>query len=184
MSVNGGEPAPQRFAVALMGEDRPGIVADVTGALLRLQCNVEDVATSILRGHFAMMLVFTGGAGLDTATIEAALEPLAQGSQLMFSVWSIAGNIESAQATHVLTVYGRDRAGIVNAVAQTLARLEVNICDMVCRLHDTPEPVYVFTLEIQLPEGVTEEEVKGAVAAATEPLGFSTSLHSVEQSEL
>ena len=131
-----------------------------------------------------MMLVFTGGPDLKTEAVEAALRPLAQGPQLMFSVWSMAGTIESAQATHVLTVYGRDRAGIVHAVAQTLARLKVNICDMVCRLHDTPEPVYVFTLEIQLPEGVTEEVVKSAVAAASEPLGFSTSLHSVEQSEL
>ena len=38
-------------------QDRPGIVAAVSGALLELEGNVEDSQMSILRGHFAVMLL-------------------------------------------------------------------------------------------------------------------------------
>ena len=45
------------FAVIAIGADRPGIVAALTGALFEAGGNLEDVSSSILRGHFAIMLV-------------------------------------------------------------------------------------------------------------------------------
>ena len=38
------------FALAVLGRDRPGIVADVSGRLLDLACNIEDAVTSQLSG--------------------------------------------------------------------------------------------------------------------------------------
>jgi glycine cleavage system transcriptional repressor len=50
-----------RFAVSVFGRDRPGIVAAVTRVLADAGCNLEDTSMTILRGHFAMMLVISGG---------------------------------------------------------------------------------------------------------------------------
>ena len=44
-------------AVTALGADRPGIVAAVTGVLMRHGGNLEDSAMTNLGGHFAMMLV-------------------------------------------------------------------------------------------------------------------------------
>ena len=49
--------AMPEFAVTAIGRDRPGIVAAISGALLELEGNVEDSQMSILRGHFAVMLI-------------------------------------------------------------------------------------------------------------------------------
>ena len=49
-------PMPE-FAVTAIGRDRPGIVAAISGALLELEGNIEDSQMSILRGHFAVMLI-------------------------------------------------------------------------------------------------------------------------------
>ena len=45
------------LSVTVVGQDRPGIVAAVAEALYDLGCNLEDATSTILRGHFSMMLV-------------------------------------------------------------------------------------------------------------------------------
>ena len=53
------------YAVSAVGADRPGIVAAVTGVFLENGCNLEDTSMTILRGHFAMMLVVAAPDGLE-----------------------------------------------------------------------------------------------------------------------
>ena len=47
------------LAVTVIGRDRPGIIADTTGLLADLGANLEDSSMTLLRGHFAMVLVAT-----------------------------------------------------------------------------------------------------------------------------
>ena len=77
----------QIIAVTVLGDDRPGIVADVTTALADLHGNLEDSTMTLLRGHFAMVLLVRTGAG--AASVEAALKPLtARGSLVINAVGS------------------------------------------------------------------------------------------------
>jgi glycine cleavage system transcriptional repressor len=170
-----------RFAVAVMGQDRPGIVAEVTGALLELRCNLADVATSILSGHFAMMMIFAAPAGTRLEGIRAALDPVTATGAIAIGAWEVTGSMESVQATHVASVYGPDRPGIVHAVAETLAGLGVNICDMVCRTHDDPAATYTLTVEVRVPDEVSPERVGAALRAAAGALGFDSSLRPLDE---
>ncbi len=173
----------KRYAVALLGQDRPGIVASLTQVLLDLGCNVEDVSTSILRGHFAIMLIAAGSESLDLDQVRVALDRLDQDSGFTTAVWEVTGDLTSNAATHVLTVYGPDQAGIVHAVAAVAGKMGANISDMTCRLHDQPEPTYVLTAELQLPDEVSEDQFAAAITPAVEALGFRSSLRSVEAAE-
>ena len=44
-------------AVTVLGDDRPGIVSEVSSALADLGCNLEDSTMTLLRGHFAMVVL-------------------------------------------------------------------------------------------------------------------------------
>jgi glycine cleavage system transcriptional repressor len=173
----------QRYAIAVFGEDRPGIVADASAALLTLDANLEDVSTSILRGHFALMLIVATEDEIDRAQIEAAMRPLRAGG-LALGVWEVSGPLQSVEATHVLTVYGPDRTGIVHAVSRALADLGVNISDMVCRLHEGVPPVYVVTTEVALADDLEPARVEEMVRDAVEAAGLEMSLRPLERSEL
>jgi glycine cleavage system transcriptional repressor len=166
-----------------MGQDRPGIVAAVSGALLTLGCNVEDVATSILRGHFAMMLVFAGPSGLDLSRVEAALKPLADSGDIAVTAWNVKGSLVNARATHVVSAYGPDRPGIVHAIAAALADARVNICDMACRLYEGDPPVYAVTVEVEVPEG-TEAALTRRLASVAEAMSLEVSMRPLEEVEL
>ncbi|MGE5762899.1 MAG: ACT domain-containing protein, partial [Mycobacterium leprae] len=63
------------LAVTVIGPDRPGIITAVTGALAGLGGNLEDSTMTLLRGHFAMMLLAACAA--DPAEVESALAPVA-----------------------------------------------------------------------------------------------------------
>lgn len=154
------------FAITAIGLDRPGIVAAVTEALFRLDCNIEDSQMTILRGHFAMVLVISAPAKTGEGDLERELEPVREGLDLEAVV---ARRVHDApaqrqSADHVLTVYGADHPGIVAAVTRALADLEVNITDLNTRLAGDPKnPLYAMMLELTLPEGVSEQRLQEAL---------------------
>ena len=53
---------PKLHAITVLGHDRPGIIAETTAALAGLGLNLEDSTMTLLRGHFAMMLLCAGEA--------------------------------------------------------------------------------------------------------------------------
>lgn len=168
-----------RLAVAVMGQDRPGIVAAVTVALEGQECSLEDVSTSILRGYFAMMLICHGPGG--KADVAAQLESVARRLGLLVDVWEVGEAAASQEPDHRLTVYGPDRLGIVRQVASLLARENVNICDMTCRLVEQGSAMYVVNMEIRIPAGV---RLEAALQAELPPLGLRHALHALESDVL
>ena len=87
-------------------------------------------------------------------------------------------DIEAAEPTHVLTVYGADHPGIVAAVANALAEKSVNITDLQTRLAGG---VYVMFMEIVLPEGA---DVASAVQAVGHEQGVDVALNEIERDAL
>src|SRR3954449_7094521 len=73
-------------AVTALGADRPGIVAAVTGVLMRHGGNLEDTAMTQLGGHFAMMLVVDVPDSESAEALEAALVDEVGGQGLTVAV--------------------------------------------------------------------------------------------------
>lgn len=63
--------------MTVVGRDRPGIIADVSGTLAGLGFNLTDTTMTLLRGHFAMTLLCAGGAPAER--VREALEPVTAG---------------------------------------------------------------------------------------------------------
>ena len=62
-----------QFALSAIGRDRPGIVAEVTRALLGHSLNITDSQMAVLSGHFTMMLVVTAPEGTDVDPVQEEL---------------------------------------------------------------------------------------------------------------
>jgi glycine cleavage system transcriptional repressor len=170
----------RKFAVITIGPDRPGIVALVSTTLADLGCNLEDMTTSILRGYFAMVFVLAAPESTTEASLLRGLEPAARDLELKFAVWPVGVDAGHPEPTHVLTVYGKDRTGIVSTVSTCLARHQVNISDMSCRLHDAASPVYVLRMELAPPPGLPVERLSEELLAVLGPLGLHASLAPLE----
>jgi ACT domain-containing protein len=67
--------AESRIVMAVIGEDRPGIMAGVTSVLARHNANILDVSQTIMSDLFTMvMLVDIRGVKVPFATLKTALE--------------------------------------------------------------------------------------------------------------
>ena len=177
----------RHFALSAIGRDRPGIVAGVTADLLAHAVNVEDSQMSILRGHFTLVLILGAGEELDAKALRARLEETAARLGLdALSLNEIAEVQASAEPSLIVTVYGVDHPGIVHAVAEGLARLSVNITDLQTRLVTEPgrEELYAMTLELSLPEGLSQEQFEGVFSAVSREQGVQVTVRELEQDVL
>ena len=65
--------------ISVIGKDRPGIIAKVSGKLFELNVNIEDISQTIMQDYFTMiMMVDTSKATADFATISQAMAQLGQ----------------------------------------------------------------------------------------------------------
>jgi glycine cleavage system transcriptional repressor len=165
------------YAVTVIGNDRPGAIADTTEILAGLGLNLTDSTMTRLRGHFAMTLVCAGDA--DAASIEAALEPLTAGGSLVASVRGVEPDREAADggAHHVLTVHGADRLGIVAALTRVVATAGGNITDLTTRLVGQ---LYVLVAEVDLPVTADPEALRQHLRSIAGRLGVEATLRAGE----
>lgn len=168
-------------AITVLGHDRPGIIAETTRILAGLGLNLEDSTMTLLRGHFAMMLICAGPLG--AAEIEEALAPLTADGSLTVAVREVPveSTPEPLGAPYVLTVHGGDRPGIVSSVVAEVARVGGNITDLTTRLSGE---LYLVVAEVDLPGEVDVPALETALSAVAADLGVGVSLRVVESDEL
>lgn len=163
-------------AVTVVGNDRPGIVAGVSRVLYESGCNLEDATSTILRGHFSMMLIVSSPAGTSAEELEEKLAPV--GAELGLSI--TARSVEEAEmeitpATHMISVYGADQPGIVYRVTEQLAAEGLNITALSSRIIGSDEaPVYALMLEV-----AADETLEAGVDRLRQELGMDVSVHPI-----
>lgn len=174
-----------KFAVAVVGRDRPGIAASVARALFESRANIEDSRMSILGGHFAMMLVVSLDDGQSADVLNAELESVRAEMGLEHALAqqiADAGSDARPAPTHVLTVYGADHPGIVAAVCDALAAREVNIDDLATRVVGSEqEPVYTLICELTLPGSLEPAALKADLGGVAVDQGVEVSLRELDQ---
>jgi glycine cleavage system transcriptional repressor len=152
------------LAVTAVGADQPGIIARVTGVLLEHGGNLEDSSMTILGGHFAIMLLVSTDSDADA--LEAALGEATADLGLVVSVRPVGAGATSPPPTHLLSVYGSDRPGLVHAVTSALAGQGVNVTDLTTRVLEGERAVYAMMLEVSLPEGTSQDDLAVTVSEA------------------
>jgi glycine cleavage system transcriptional repressor len=165
------------LAVTVLGHDRPGIIAETTGVLAELGGNLEDSTMTILRGHFAMVLLVSGDVSAGDA--ESALNPMTDDGSLIVSVREVPveQDLQPMGSAHLLSVHGADRPGIVSAIAAIVAQAGGNITDLSTRLTGD---LYVLLAEVDIPAGVDVAALTRDLRAVGESLGVDAVLRPLD----
>ncbi len=176
--------------LAVLGKDRPGIIASVTGILFETGCNLEDVSMTVLEGEFAMMVVVSYEPSKKFAA-DKKLEALCRKTQLSF-FWKelkgtkVRGEIRSGSSLYLISAIGRDRTGIVHHISRELAEQKLNILDLNSRIlgKDPQKAVYAMVLEIEVPKNYSVKKLEKRLAKTAETLHIDLTLKPVERLEL
>jgi glycine cleavage system transcriptional repressor len=169
------QPEILHYAVSVVGKDRPGIVAAITGGLFNLGCNIADSSCTMLGGEFAMILIVSMKKPFSKSRLIEELKPVCDGMGMTLGVRTLhqdeIARHEPDGEICMISVYGADQPGIVYRVTRELAARSINITDLNTKLIGTEqEPVYVLMLEVALPSGETPEGVEQTLAGLKKEL--------------
>ncbi|MBN2854804.1 MAG: amino acid-binding protein [Halothiobacillus sp. 20-53-49] len=149
--------------LTLVGEDRPGIVANIARVLFAVGAELGEAAMMRLGGQFAiMMMVRSAGSPEDVIGL---LESTRMAFDLKLHVDETDASLHQAREADVLvTVHGADRAGIVAEVTAALVESGLNILDLRSDVGGTlAAPIYIMQIEGEARQGI--DAIEATIAA-------------------
>ncbi|MBK1701001.1 glycine cleavage system protein R [Thiococcus pfennigii] len=142
------------LVISALGEDHPGLVNQLSRAILDYGCNIEDSRMTVLGGEFAAMLLVEGRWNA-LAKVENGLPEI--GRQLGMTVLCKRTG-ERATGKNLLPyavdVVAMDHPGIVNNLAAFFAERNINIEDMATSTYaaaHTGTPMFSVHMTVGIP---------------------------------
>jgi len=156
------------FILSAMGKDRPGIVADVSEVIYECGGNIEDSSMSLLRNHFALLLLFSTEREEVNQKLSSALKRVEWEKKLTVFYSPISfeeayPKLEEQTDRFKITTSGVDHAGIVFKICRLLADRKVNIIDMETRRVLSAEsgtPLFEMDTDISIPRSISEQGLR------------------------
>jgi glycine cleavage system transcriptional repressor len=180
-------PSRQWFAIAAIGRDRPGIVADLSEFVYGAGCNLEDASMTMLGNEFATLMLVSGVGDELATTLSDNARKLEWERRLTVFIRPLQEPPEirhtSSQPEWTLTATGVDKAGIVASVARCLAERGALITDLRGRIAPMPEsgtPLYVLTLRMSVPQTTRIGELRTGLETIAARLDVEIDLHQSE----
>ncbi|MBK1693428.1 glycine cleavage system protein R [Chromatium weissei] len=142
------------LVISALGEDRPGIVNQISKTVLEHGCNIEDSRMTVLGGEFAAMLLVEGKWN-TLAKIENALPELER--QLGMTIISKRTGERTTRSNllpYAVDVVSMDHPGIINNLAGFFADRKINIEDMATSTYaaaHTGTPMFAVHITVGIP---------------------------------
>ena len=166
------------------GEDRPGIVADVTELLYENDCNLEDTTMSMLSDEFTINLLFSSNNDNIEATLLEKCRNLEQQKNIFAFIRPLKERrLPSQEGFYSCTLHveGMDQAGIVFKVSQFLSNNSLNIVDLKSTVKVTPESgtaLYLMDIHIQVPVSTATKSFEEELNVVAEELNVEITITS------
>ena len=152
--------------LTVIGDDKPGIVEQLSDRVLASGANWEESRMARLAGKFAGLLrVSVDPAHADA--LAASLRALAPAGLTVVAEPSAQGDPAQAR-TIVLDLIGNDRPGIIRDIARVLAQHQVNIEELetdVTSAAMSGEPLFRARASLRVPPGITIDRLRSVLEA-------------------
>lgn len=171
-----------RYAVITSGgDDRTGIVADLTGIAFRLGCNLADATASTLGDQFVIVLLAEIPNDATMSRLKRELQVLADDLGLEVHVRPLDSVPARRTTSDVwrLTLRGPDRRGLVHLLATVLRDFEININDLFSHIDSESPPGYSLTFCLDMPSSADEHQLRAALDRLARDLGVVIDLYPV-----
>ena len=143
----------QWYLLSMFGEDRPGIVAQLSAALCQSQCNLGASNMAKLGDYFTIMTMVEYGGNQDELT--TLVQPVSEELKLRFHIDPVAGNHEHSVPPDVrVSLYADDRPGVVGDISTALAEAGLNISHLDSNIGEGDKPTYYVHIEGTVSKGL------------------------------
>lgn len=176
------------YALSAIGQDRPGIVADVAGLIYECGGNLEDSSMTLLGNQFALLILLSGSGEEFQYHLSTGCKRLEWEKHLSVFLTPVEraeagpGPKEMTEVYELLTT-GLDRVGIVYHVSRLLADRGINIIDMHTKSIPSPEsgtPIFTMRILLQVLGKIPPADLMEKLNLLGEKLAIDISLKKCE----
>ena len=165
----------EQLVITALGDDRPGIVDELSTTLLEHKLNIEDSRMSILGGEFAILLLVAGSSeNIDTFIKNKTVIEESLNMQLLVKRTSSEVSDKSSN-TYSVNVVAIDHPGIVHNLASFFSSRGINIVDLKTKRYSaahTATPMFSVNITVDVPTGQSSEQLHTDFIALCEELNL------------
>jgi glycine cleavage system transcriptional repressor len=144
----------EQLVITALGEDRPGLVNELSNKLTGFKLNIEDSRMSMLGGEFAIILLISGAAASIEKFSRSVSELESALNMKLLVKKTISKPAQEALIPYQVEVVSIDHPGIVQEIASFFSVRDINIVDMktTCyRAAHTGTPMFALKMTIGVP---------------------------------
>ena len=119
--------------ISILCEDRPGLIADVTGRLYDLSINLGDTSFAVLGSGAKLTIVAKLPPDISIADVEEELHsiPVLKGAEMSVAPFAYRDtHDQTAHVTHRIEITGDDSPGLIARLSEALRPMGANIVEL------------------------------------------------------
>jgi len=168
-----------KLVISALGEDRPGIVDELSNIIYNHSLNIEDSRMTVLGGEFAILLLVSGAQSAIDA-IQTQVNEIEQALQmrLLIKVTTDTSPIENA-IPYSVEVAALDHPGIVNNIASFFSERNINIVDLQTESYSAPHtgtPMFALHMTIGISADTNIAKLRDAFMHVCDELNLDAEL--------
>lgn len=172
---------PHHLVISAVGRDRPGIVNQLSQAIVAADGNIADSRMSVLGGEFALMLLVSGEEAAITA-LEAQLPTLQDSLNLTLVSRRTQARAQAGGVPYHVEVVSMDHPGIVRDVAEFFSSRQINIEELATHTYPaahTGTPMFALNMTISVPPSLSVSATRKAFSQFCDDLNLDGDLEPV-----
>jgi glycine cleavage system transcriptional repressor len=153
-----------RTVLTAVGEDRPGLVEEVSEFLFERGCSIEDSRMANLHGQFAMVMLVAGPEeAIDR--VSAEVDALTAGAGVHARLTAVTADATPSSPSLACRFAGRglDQPGLVHRVAEVFRGFDANIETMETTLEAAPvtgAPLFEMSAVVAVPASASMDALR------------------------
>jgi glycine cleavage system transcriptional repressor len=169
----------EQLVITALGDDRPGIVDEMSKVLFKHSLNIEDSRMSVLGGEFAVLLLVSGSQQsiddfvADTANLEQTLN-----MKILVKITSSESR-PPAMVPYTVEVVSIDNPGIVHKLASFFSSQQINIVDLHTERYaaaHTATPMFAVNMTIGIPASIAIKALRDEFIDMCDDLNLDASM--------
>lgn len=173
----------QLIVLSAVGTDRPGVVKDLSKAILDCGGNIEESRMTSLGAEFAVLMLISGNWHTLTK-LEKALEALSKAHGLSINLKKTGTRTEHQDCVpYGVDVVCLDQAGIVFNLSEFFATRDIEISDLLTRSYAAPHtgaPMFSVQMAVSIPASTPIGQLRDDFHDLCEQLNLDSILEPVK----
>jgi len=169
----------KKLVISALGEDRPGIVDELSDLIYTHQLNIEDSRMTVLGGEFAILLLISGD---QTAieTLQTSAADIERSLNMRLLIKSTTDEVPAGNAIpYAVEVTALDHPGIVKNIARFFSGRDINIVNLQTERYAAPHtgsPMFALHMTIGVSAETNIAQLRDAFTDLCDELNLDAEL--------